>query len=172
MVNRRTVMGAFILAAGAAAVVWVLVWVLVPSDESRIRTAMADLVSAVEKTGPESPVASARRAERAAGWFLADCEVRIDRAGVGAVASRTELRQAVFQIRSALDDLRITLHDEAITVSPDRGTATLRFTARAAATHRALPESAVQEVETRWRRTPDGWRIQSVATVEGIRSIR
>lgn len=168
MVNRRTVIGAGMLAAGAAAVVWVAV----PSDESRIRKAMADLLAAIEKTGPESPVATARRAERAAGWFLADCEVRIDRAGVGAVASRAELRQAVFQLRSALDDLRITLHDEDVAVSPDRGTATHRFTARAAARHRDLPESAVQEVEVRWSRTSDGWRIRSVGTVEGIRPIR
>lgn len=147
-------------------------WLLRPTDEARIRRALADLVAAVGKSGPESPVAAARRAERAAGWFLPDCEVRIERAGLGTVATRGELRQAIFQARAAMDSLRIGLHDQSVTVSADRSGAVHGFTARAEAVHRGDPESAVQEVRIQWRRTPDGWRIRSVSTIEGIREIR
>lgn len=157
------------LALGAAVAVG---WLVRPSDEARIRRALSDLIAEVGKAGPESPVAAARRAERASGWFLPDCEVRIERAGLGTVATRGELRQAIFQARAALDSLRIGLHDQDVAVSPDRAGAVHRFTARAEAVHRGDPESAVQEVRVQWLRTPDGWRIRSVSTVEGIREIR
>ncbi|MBM4154620.1 MAG: hypothetical protein FJ221_06275 [Lentisphaerae bacterium] len=147
-------------------------WLLRPTDEARIRRALADLVAAVGKDGPESPVGAARRAERASGWFLPDCEVRIERAGFGTVATRGELRQAIFQARAALDSIRIGLYDPSVTVSADRASAVHGFTVRAEVRHRGDPESAVQEVRIEWRRTPDGWRIRSVSTVEGIREIR
>lgn len=147
-------------------------WLLRPTDEARIRRSLADLVAEVEKDAPESPVAAARRAERASRWFLPDCEVRIERAGFGTVATHGELRQAVFQARSALDSLRIALYDQDVAVAADRTNAVHRFTARAEVRHRGDPESAVQEVRIQWRHTPGGWRIRSISTVEGIREIR
>ena len=165
--KRRVILAGVLAAAGVAAAVWLLR----PTDGARIHRAMAELLAAAEKTGPESAMSAVRRADRAAAWFAEDCEIRIDRSGLGAVASRTELRQSLFRLRGMLDTLRVTLHDESIVVSPDRTSAMQRFTARATARHHGDEESALQETEVEWLRTPDGWRIRTLRAVEAIRRI-
>ncbi len=75
-------------------------------------------------------------------------------------------------MRALLDELNVSLHDETVAVDPDRAGATHHFTARARARRQSMSESAVQEIEVLWRRTPDGWRIRSVETVEAIRPVR
>lgn len=166
--NRRMLMGAIPLSAAVAAAIW---WMR-PSDEARIRKGMAELIATIEKTAAESPIAAVQRAGKAAGWFTEDCAIRIDRPELGTIASQNELRQSVFRVRALLDELRVSLHDETVTVDPDRAGATHHFTARAQARRQSMSESAVQEIEAVWRRTPDGWRIRSVETVQAIRQVR
>lgn len=165
--NRRTIVGAILLAATAAAI-----WRMRPSDEAHIRRGMAELIATVEKTAAESPVAAVQRAGEAAGWFTEDCILRIDRVELGTISSQNELRQSVFRVRALLDELSVSLHDETVAVGPDRSGATHRFTAQAQARRQSVSESAVKEVEVLWRRTPEGWRIRSVETIEAIRPIR
>lgn len=168
MVNWRTLIGTILLSATAAAAIW---WMR-PSDGARIRKGMAELIATIGKTAAESPVAAVQRAGKAAGWFTEDCTIRIDRPELGTISSQNELRQSVFRVRALLDELRVSLHDETVAVAPDRAVATHHFTARARARRQSVSESAVKEVEVLWRRTPDGWRIRSVETVEAIRPIR
>ncbi len=157
------------LALGAAVLVG---WLVSDSDEARIRKGMARVMAAIEKTGPETPVAAVRRAGEAADEFMESCEVRIDRAELGPVASRNELRQTVFRLRGMLDELRVSLHDESVELDPDGAAASQHFTARARARHQEATEEVVKEIAVLWQRTPDGWRIRSVGTIEAIRPVR
>lgn len=166
--SRRT----FILILAAGLAVGAAAWRLRPTDEAKIRRAMGTTVAALEKSSAESAIASIQRAERAVEAFADECAVDIGRTEVPSVASRGELRQMVFQGRAMLSSLRIDVRDESVVLSPDRTGATHRFTALVTADRRGSEDSAVKELEVRWIRSPDGWRIRSIRPVEAIRPLR
>lgn len=153
--------------------VGVLAWRMLPrNDERAIRRNLRDAVQALEKDGPENPIAAARRAERAADIFVPNPIIE----GRGLDArwrSRTELRSGIFQVRAAAERLSISLHDISVKIETSGEQAVLSGTARVrgAGTHgRGSLEQEFVEFTTEWVKTPDGWRLAVLRRVDAIRN--
>ncbi len=165
MIRRALGWGIVLIAAG------LVLWRVLPqSDERMIRSALRQAVRAVEKKGPENPVAAARRADRAAAVFAPEP----DEAGYGLGAGwthRSQVRAGLFRARAAVDRLSIRLSDVSVEVDPDGEQALLRGTARVSATGTGDLGSGreIGEFESYWIRTEEGWRLARIRPVEAIR---
>lgn len=155
---------------GLVLVAWVA-WRLAPrSDERIIRRTLRDAVQALEKKGPENPVVAARRAERAAQIFV-ETPVFAGRGLDARWRSRTELRSGIFHARASAKRLSISLHDLSFSMDASGERAVLTGTARIRG--EGIDGSGrgreFMEFATEWVKTPDGWRMEVLRRVEGIR---
>ncbi len=157
----------------ALAALGVAAWLLLSQNDERIiRRALREAALALEKDGPENPIAAARRAERVAEILTANPAI----AGFGMDArwnSRSEARSAIFHARAAAQRISVSLHDLSVTVDPSREQAIMTGTADVrgiAAQDRSAGREFV-EFEAEWTKTPDGWRLAVLRRIEAVRRI-
>ncbi len=162
-----------LVVAVLAALMAVALSLLSENDERIIRRALRDATQALEKDGAENPIAAARRAERVAEILVANPVI----IGFGMDAhgrSRSEVRSTIFQARAAAEQLAVSLHDISVAVDPSREQAVLTGTAsvRGVATHDRSGGREFIEFSTEWTKTPDGWRLAVLRSVDAIRRIQ
>lgn len=160
------------LAAILAGAIWTLS--LAGRDERVIRKSFREAVQALEKSGPESPLAAAGRADTVAGVFVSHPDISLiadDRIPwpIPPTGSRAEIRSAVFHARATVDRLTLRVDDLSLQIRPDRAHATLSGTVRARAAVRGETGEMYQEFESDWIRLAEGWRVSAVRAVDAIR---
>ncbi len=167
--SRRTL--AIVLAAVAlAAAVAVGVLARRDRDEARLRRELRNLAALVEKRGPESALAAARRARDVAALFAREARIDLPEAPF-APGDRSDLAAAVFHARASVDRLSIRIHDIAVRLEPDRNRAHMEFSATATAASAHGSDRAHRAFELDWVREPDGWRIAAVRAARVLRPI-
>ena len=166
--NRRIVRIAVLLLAMAAVAVWVRSYT---RDEAKLKRALMELVEVAAKSGPESPVAAAGRAERIISHFSETPEIEITGVENPSAVSRRELRSLIYGFRENLERLEIHIDDISTTVATDRATATQIFTARVTVVGSAMEDSGIRETHIAGTREDDGWKIRRIEATEGFRRI-
>jgi len=166
VVRNRTWIVAVLVGAGALG--W---WLLRPSDERYLTSQLVQLARTLEKSGPESVLETAQRATAVANAMAEDVIVESSRPELGTLRGRADVRQAVAQARASVHELQIELFDINTKLEPGRTTAVQRCTVRAVGQLHGRSERGTTEVEVRWIRQSEGWRIGHVQMVEVVRPL-
>lgn len=156
------------LLAGGLVLAWLL---LGGGDETRLRRTLNELAEQMSKGDSESLIASAARAERIAARF-AERDVRICVEGAPDFSGpRDDVKAAVFQARSQVQKLHVSILDLQTEITPDGVRATQRFTAHAWADSPTAEDHAIREVRMDWVKSDGEWLIQSIEASEGLKRI-
>ncbi len=140
-------------------------------DEARLRRMLHELAEQMDKGDTESLIAAASRAERIASRF-AEQNILIHVEGAPEFGgSRDDIKAAVYQFRSQVQSLELSILDLATEVAPGGAAATQRFTAHAHAVTSVAEDHGVRDVRVDWVKADGEWRIQSVEATEGLKRI-
>ena len=140
-------------------------------DEARLRRALHELAAQMGKSDTESLIAAATRAERIASRF-AEQNIHINVEGAPEFSgSRDDIKAAVYQFRSQVQSLELSILDLATEIAPGGAAATQRFTAHAHAVTSVAEDHGIRNVRVDWVKADKEWRIQSVEATEGLKRI-
>lgn len=136
--------------------------------EGHIRKQLSQLEELVSYEASEGDLASLGKARRLGGLFTENVEIRLKGfAGARNVKGRKQVQQAAMAARSQAKSLKASLHDITVQVSEDKESATVEATGQAKVSGER--SSVVQDFIFRFVKTPEGWLIAGVKTVEALR---
>ena len=160
---------AFLLAALFVLTAW-LYSVFFPSPERAIRARLSQLAKSASFGGNESPVTAMANAQRVAGFFMEDVQIRVDLPGrmAATVSGRDEVREKTMALRSLGGGLQVEFLDINVTVAPDKNSAEANLTLKGKiAGERDL---IVQELKMLLNKIEGDWKIKQIETVKTLSS--
>jgi hypothetical protein len=158
------------LALLATALFWL--WtIFFPSPQKVIRkqlTRLATDVSFSKSDGSLTKLAGLAEASDLSGFFSTNVEVNVDTPGheQHAFAGRDEITQAALLARQETSTLSVKFPDIAVTVAPDKQSATADVTVEVNAA--GISDDFVQELKISFEKSNRQWLIQKVETVRTI----
>jgi len=155
-----------ILAIVVLAIGFWLWTVLFPSPQRAIRKRLGALAKSASFARNESPVAVGYNAQKLAGFFTSDVEIKVDLPGrPGAILSgRDELVQAAIASRAVSGSLKVEFFDVEVIVASDKQSAEAKLTLRA----RISGDTLVQELKLLLNKMEGDWRIKRLETVKTL----
>lgn len=156
-----------LLAALVGAGFWA--WrVFFPSPERIIRQQVQELGKAASIAPNEAPLARLLNAQRVTDFFANDVEVSVEVPGYGTrtLSGKEDLIRASTMARNNLTSLKVEFPDIAITVAPDKTSATVALTLKVYLPGEA--EFRVQELELKFARIGKKWLITRFRTVKTL----
>lgn len=136
--------------------------------EGQIRQQLSKLEDLVSYEAGEGDLASLAKVKRLGDLFTEDVEIKLTGfAGARSVDGRKQVQQAAMAARSQASSLQASLHDITVQVAADKRSATVEATGRAKLSGER--SSAVQDFLFTFEKTPEGWLIAVVKTVEALR---
>ena len=155
----------------AAAMVVLAVWlysVFFPSPERAIRARLIQLAKSASFAGNESPVAAMANAQRVAGFFIEDVEIRADLPGRAAVTitGRDDVREKTMALRSLGVGLQVEFLDINVIVAPDKNSAEANLTLKGRIA--GEKDLIVQELKLLLNKIDGDWKIKRVVTVKTL----
>lgn len=154
------------VAAVAAAVV--LVWNLRPTEEKRIRKAIAGMASDATFTGREGNIAKLAKIESLAGRFTEDAEIHVDKVLPleSGLRGRESIRQVLGAGMAYLKAVRVQVHDLTVEVVDDtHARARLTASAQGGGQH----DFSAQDFELGMEKRQGRWLVGRVEAVLGYR---
>ena len=138
------------------------------TDQALIRRELKSAARQLEKHAPEGTVTAAARAHAAASVFIT--APIIEWPGIPAQpASRADVQSMLYLARARIEHISIALHDIQLTLDADRRNAAMELTAHIRAGKTGHEEWWTQPFSIDWEKTPDGWRIRHIASIEAVR---
>jgi hypothetical protein len=153
----------------AVAAVWL--WgILFPNPDHVIRKRLADVARAASFARGQSYLSRLAGAQRLAGCFATNVEVSIEIPGHQERhwTGREDIQQAALAARGTIDGLSVTFPDIALSIEPDKQSATADLTAEARITGES--DLFVEEMKFALRKTGNEWLITRVETVQTLQS--
>jgi hypothetical protein len=152
-----------VFGAGAAASRWL------GGEEARIGRRLEAMAGVFNRVNDQSGLRRLATAAELGRYFSEDVNVSI---GPRRIAGREHLVAAVVQIDAGVSDLRISLGNLDLELSPDGLTATAACTIRASGRVRATDERwrEMAELEFDLRKAPHGWEVATVRSASAIES--
>jgi hypothetical protein len=158
-----------VIAAAALLAVGIWLWtILFPSPERVIRSRLTDLAKTASFSGNESPLAAFANAQKVAGFFTAEIEIKADVPGRSPVvlSGREILFQTVMHARSAFAGLQAEFYDIAVSIAPDKKSADANLTLKARVTGER--DIIIQELKVWLNKAEGDWRIFRLETVKTL----
>ncbi|MGB0743104.1 MAG: nuclear transport factor 2 family protein [Opitutales bacterium] len=138
------------------------------SPEGQIRQQISKLEELVSYEPGEGDLGTLTKIKRLESLFVEEAEIRLKGYGQQhSLEGRKQVQQAAMLTRTRAKSLEASLHDLHIEVSEDEQSATVEATGRAK--FDGENQSVVQEFLFRFEKTPDGWLIATVETVQALR---
>ena len=158
-------------AAITAVLVAMAVWfytVFFPSPERAIRARLTQLAKSASFGGKESPVAAMANAQRAAGFFMEDVQIRVELPGriAATVSGRDDVREKTMALRSFGGGLQVEFLDINVTVAPDKNSAEANLTLKGRIA--GEKDLIVQELKMLLNKIEGDWKIKRVETVKTL----
>ena len=147
--------------------IWI--WtILFPGPERVIRKRLQELAKSASFGGNESPLAAFANAQRVAGFFTAEVEIKADVPGRSSqiLSGRELLFQTVMHARSALGGLQADFYDISVVVAPDKKSAEANLTLKARAAGER--DIIIQELKVWMNKAEGNWRIYRLETVKTL----
>lgn len=136
--------------------------------EGQIRKQLAELEDLVSYEAGEGNLDALTKVKRLGGLFTEEVAINLTGfAGARKVEGRKQVQQAAMAARSQVGSLRASLHDINVEVAEDQTSATAEATGRAKVARER--SSAVQDFVFTFEKTPEGWLIAEVKTVQALR---
>lgn len=136
--------------------------------EAEIRKQLSELQELVSYGPGEGDLASLTKVKRLGGLFTEDVAITLSGfSGAGGVKGRKQVQQAAMAARSQAASLEASLHDITVQVAEDEMSATVEATGRGKISGES--GSMVQDFLFTFEKTPEGWLIEKVSTVEALR---
>jgi hypothetical protein len=151
----------------AAAAVWL--WgVLFPSADKVIRKRLAETARAASFDRSQGALSRMAGAQRLPYFFATNVEINIDLPGHQArqMGSRDDILQAAIAVRGTLDSIKVTFPDVALTIDPDKQSATADVTAEAKIS--GDDQLYIEEMKFELRKFDGHWLITRVETVQTL----
>ncbi len=161
-VRRRLAIALAAVAAVALLTAW-LHW-----DQWRIQRRLNRFVTLVSKQEDESPLVTMARTPEIVGFFADRPQIDLG-APINAVADRDELSAIVYQVRSTVERLKITIQDRRLSVKSG-GTAVMNLTAEADFTLGGQADRDVREFEVNWVKQDGRWLMSGAKVTSSIRA--
>lgn len=159
-----------VIAVAAAAVLWFGWQWLNPSDEAEIAAVLARVADGVSSAAGEGDVGRLARAASLRNEFAPDVVV-----DAGPPFQRIRGREAIIgaaaRTSGSVRNLSISFPDMAITVAPDRRSATALVTAEARFDDGGGRGIDARELELEFTRTDGNWVIAAVTLVEALQRL-
>ena len=159
-----------IIVVAVAASLWFGWQWLFPSDEARIVSVLERIADGVSSGADEGNMGRLARAASLRNEFAPD--VTVD---AGPPFQRIRGRDAIVGVAARTSDtvrnLEITFPDVAITVAPDRQSATAVVTAEARFDEGGGPGIDARELELEFTRMDDDWVISAVTLVQALQRL-
>jgi len=158
------------IVVAVAAVPWFGWQWFFPSDEARIVAVLERIAEGVSTGAAEGDVGRLARAASLRNEFAPDITV-----DAGPPFQRIRGREAIIgaaaRTSGSVRNLQITFPDVAITVAPDRQSATALVTAEARFDDGGGPGIDARELELEFTRTDDHWVISAVTLVQALQRL-
>ncbi|MFO1488066.1 MAG: hypothetical protein U1F65_06280 [Verrucomicrobiota bacterium] len=164
----------FIRILGALALIGLGVWlwtVCFPSPEKVIRKRLVALAATASFAAEDGMIARGYRAEKLAGFFAPDAEIKIEVKGVEPlhVTGRDEVTQLALLAARQLKGLKVEFLDINIVLGPDQQTAKANLTARLAVSGQR--DFEIVELNFSLKKVERAWLIQQVESVKTLSRI-
>lgn len=152
--------------AGVAFWAWHL---LFPGPERQIQKQLTQLSRAASIPPNESQLGHMAGAQKLTTFFTPDAELIVDVPGrlQHTFNGRDEILEAAAGTRAVLRSLTVEFFDLVITLAPDKQSATVQLTAKAAIPGENVPE--VQRAKAEFKNSNGQWLISRAETVKALR---
>ena len=155
----------------AAVLLVVAMWlysVFFPSPERAIRARLTQLAKSASFGGNEPPVAAMANAQRVAGFFIEDVQIRVELPGriAATVSGRDDVREKTMALRSFGGGLQVEFLDINVTVAPDKNSAEANLTLKGRIA--GEKDLIVQELKMLLNKIEGDWKIKRVETVKTL----
>jgi hypothetical protein len=139
-----------------------------PSPERVIRKELAAVARNASANPNQNPLVSAANAQKLAGYFSPDVEVRLEVGDHGqyALNGRDEIVQAAVGAYSSVNGIKVQFLDVNVTVGADKQSATAGFTLKAQVENDT--DFIVQEMKFTLQKMDGSWLITRVETVRTL----
>jgi hypothetical protein len=140
-----------------------------PNEEDRIRRMLDGVAETLSIPAKESVMGMGIAVDKLLGHVMPDVEVDVEVPGDGrhTFSGREEVRDAVLAAHRNWSGLKVQFLDVNVALAPDKQTATVELTAKAA--QEGAKELLVQEVKLQLRRQDRQWRVSRAETVKPLR---
>ena len=143
-------------------------WLLFPSEETKIRQDLQKLAELATFTGREGNFKRVATASALADHFATNAEIAVELPGRGVhtLQGRAEIRQTAFGAMAQGRRIKVEFYDTNVALAPDKLTAKVELTAK------IFPgegDFILQELHFQMRKVDSGWVIEQIETVQTFR---
>jgi hypothetical protein len=137
-------------------------------DERIIHRRLSRIRKLMEKEVAEKPLVMIAKNREMMEYLSSTVEMNVG-TPLPSTTGRQELLGLINQFRAMAQKLNITIRDRALTMHPDRKSATMRMTVDVEAEAPGQKGREIREIEMIWGKEQAGWVIQKIVLVESIR---